>query len=60
VNLRRRLRRDWLRSCGFTVTQTERLVTELRRIGVRGGRKPVTLLRAESRVRALVAREVLL
>jgi hypothetical protein len=54
----RRLRRDWLRRCGLTVVRAERLVSELRRIGVRGARKPVTLLRAESRVRALVAREL--
>ena len=54
----RRVRRDWLRSCGLTVAQAHRLVSELRRIGARGGRKPVTLLRAESRVRSLVARAV--
>jgi hypothetical protein len=47
-----------LRSCGLTFTQAARLLRQTRRLGVCGGRKPVTLLRAESQVRSLVAREI--
>lgn len=54
----RRGRRDWLRSCGLTPTQAQRLIRELRNLGARGGRKPITLLRAESRVDSLLARAV--
>lgn len=55
----RHVRRDnLLRSCGLSPTEVARILRQTRQLGVRGGRKPVTLLRAESQVHGLVAREI--
>lgn len=55
----RHVRRDHLlRSCGLSLTKVARILSQASRLGARGGRKPVVLLRAESQVHTLVAREI--
>jgi hypothetical protein len=55
----RMMRRDvLLRSCGLSLGVVTRVLRETRRLGVREGRKPVTVLRAESHMRRLVEHEL--